>query len=85
MDKQSELLRKRISKPRLKVSSAREVLSKFVEGHIHDSVGGVEGLLHAVAMMNVDVDVQDTLMHRRKGEPMRAGVRVLRALRASAF
>ena len=30
--------------------------------HGHDAVGGVEGLLHAVAVVNVDVDVQHTLV-----------------------
>jgi hypothetical protein len=30
-----------------------------VEGHGHDAVGGVEGLLDAVAVVDVNVDVED--------------------------
>lgn len=42
-------------------AGAREeaVFVVFVEGEGHDAVGGPEGLLHAVAVVDVDVDVQD--------------------------
>ena len=45
-----------------KVSGAGEVLSVLVEGHGHDAVGGVEGLLDAVAVVDVDVDVEHPLV-----------------------
>ena len=44
------------------ISSSREVLSVLVEADGHDSVRGIEGLLHAVPVMDVDIDVQDTLV-----------------------
>lgn len=44
------------------VSGAGEVLPVLVKGDGHDSVCGVEGLLHAVAVVNVDVDVQHPLV-----------------------
>ena len=43
------------------IASAGEVLSVLVEGDGHDSVGCVESLLHAVAVVDVDVDVQNAL------------------------
>lgn len=39
--------------------SWKKVVSVFVEGHSHDAVRQVEGLLHAVAVVNVDVDVEN--------------------------
>ena len=36
-----------------------DVFFVFVEGEGHDAVGGPEGLLDAVAMVDVDVDVED--------------------------
>mmetsp|Transcript_21460 Transcript_21460/g.55233 ORF Transcript_21460/g.55233 Transcript_21460/m.55233 type:complete len:327 (-) Transcript_21460:288-1268(-) len=42
----------------LHVARAGEVLAKLVERARHHAVGGVEGLLHAVAVVDVDVDVQ---------------------------
>lgn len=39
--------------------SREEVVPVLVEGHGHDSVRQVEGLLDPVAMVNVDVDVQN--------------------------
>lgn len=44
------------------VSSSWEVLAVLVEGDGHDPVGGVESLLHAVTVVNVDVDVQHPLV-----------------------
>lgn len=41
------------------VTCAREeVVSIFVEGHRHDPVGEVEGLLHAVTVVDVNVNVE---------------------------
>lgn len=39
------------------VSSAREVFPILVKRDSHHSVCGVEGLLHSVAMVDVNVDV----------------------------
>lgn len=38
---------------------AREKIAVLVERHCHDPIGQVEGLLHAVTMMDVYVYVQD--------------------------
>ena len=46
----------------LDVARAREVLAELVEGDGHHAVGGVEGLLDAVAVVDVDVDVQHALV-----------------------
>ena len=35
-----------------------EVFAKLVEGACHDTIGGVEGLFDAVAMVAIDVDVE---------------------------
>jgi hypothetical protein len=34
----------------------------------HDSVGGVEGLLNPIPMMNIDINIQDALMKSRYTE-----------------
>jgi len=44
------------------VACTGEVLPVLVEGHSHDAVGGVEGFLHAVSMMDVNVYVQNSLV-----------------------
>jgi hypothetical protein len=43
-----------------------------VEGGCHDAVCGVKGFLHAIAVVNVNVNVQHTLVvpnRNRKQEP----------------
>ena len=49
------------------VSGPGEILSVLVEGHRHDSVCGVEGLLYPVAMVNVNVNVQHPLVVPERG------------------
>mmetsp|Transcript_13112 Transcript_13112/g.28757 ORF Transcript_13112/g.28757 Transcript_13112/m.28757 type:complete len:211 (-) Transcript_13112:538-1170(-) len=44
------------------IPSAWEEVSVFVEGQGHHSVRGVEGLLHPVPVVDVDVDVQNALV-----------------------
>ena len=44
------------------VSSPGEILPVLVEADGHDPVRGVEGLLHPVPVVNVNVDVQDPLV-----------------------
>jgi hypothetical protein len=39
-----------------------KVLAVLVEGNGHDSVGRVKGFLDTIAMVDVDVNVQDTLL-----------------------
>jgi hypothetical protein len=45
----------------LDVAGAGKILAVLVEGHCHHTVGAVEGLLHAVAVVDVNVDVQHAL------------------------
>lgn len=44
------------------VSGSREVFTILVKGDCHDPVSSVEGLLHAVTMVDVNVDVQHPLV-----------------------
>mmetsp|Transcript_1791 Transcript_1791/g.2943 ORF Transcript_1791/g.2943 Transcript_1791/m.2943 type:complete len:340 (-) Transcript_1791:445-1464(-) len=46
----------------LHIARAGKIFTELVERAGHDSVGGVEGLLHAVSVMDVDVDVQHALV-----------------------
>ena len=48
------------------LASSREILSVFVEADCHDTVGRVEGLFHAVAVVAVDVDVQHPWVSPKK-------------------
>ena len=43
------------------MASAGEVVLELVEGAGHHSVGEVEGLLDPVSVVDVDVDVEDSL------------------------
>jgi len=49
-------------------ASTREVLSILVEGHSHDSVRGIKGLFDTVTVVNINVDVQHTLIESEKLE-----------------
>ena len=44
------------------VASTGEVLAVLVEGHGHDAVSRVDRLLDAVAVVNVNIDVQHALV-----------------------
>lgn len=46
----------------LDMPCAWKELSKLVKTARQDSIGGVNGFFDAVTMMNVNVNVQDTLM-----------------------
>ena len=52
----------RLDETYLEVPSPREVLAVLVEGDCHDTICGVECLLHSVAMVNVYVNVQHSLV-----------------------
>jgi hypothetical protein len=45
-----------------KFASTRKVLSVFVERNGHDTVGSVKGLFNTVSVVNVNVDVENTLL-----------------------
>lgn len=62
-------------------ASAWEEVPILVEGDGHDSVGGVEGLLHAVAVVDVDVHVQHAAGRGMKGGGGGARARGLEAAR----
>lgn len=47
----------RPTKTHPQVSGAREVFAVLVKGDRHDPVRGVEGLLHPVTVVDVNVDV----------------------------
>ena len=47
----------------LDVAGAGEVLAVFVERHSHDAVRRVKGLLDTVAVVDVNVNVQDALVN----------------------
>ena len=44
------------------VTSPRKVFTVLVERHSHDSVSGIEGLLDTITVMNVNVNVENTLV-----------------------
>jgi len=44
------------------LTSTREVFAVLVEGDGHDAVGSVEGFFDAVAVVDIDVDVEDALL-----------------------
>ncbi|KAF3844660.1 hypothetical protein F7725_007823, partial [Dissostichus mawsoni] len=70
-----------------RVACAREVLSVLVEGHRHDTVCGVESLLHTVSMMDVNVDVQNSLVNCQNNVVDVAkpgGLRLLGVMQASS-
>mmetsp|Transcript_21127 Transcript_21127/g.35286 ORF Transcript_21127/g.35286 Transcript_21127/m.35286 type:complete len:256 (-) Transcript_21127:392-1159(-) len=46
----------------LDVTCSRKVLAKLVEGDTHHTIGGVEGLLDSITVVNVDVNVQHPLV-----------------------
>ena len=45
------------------VSGAGEIFSIFVEGNSHDAVRRVESFFDAVAVVNVDIDIQDPMKY----------------------
>lgn len=62
--------------------SWKKVVAVFVEGHGHDAVRQVKGFLYAIAMVDVDVDVENPRVvpeshggRREEGEPSTANTR----------
>lgn len=49
-----------------KFACSGEVLTIFVEGARHDSVGCVEGLLNTISVVYINVDVKNALMESEK-------------------
>lgn len=50
------------SKVYLEITGAGEILTKLVERDTHHSIGGVESLLDTITVMNIDINVEYTLM-----------------------
>jgi len=50
------------------LARTREVFAVLVERDGHDAICGVEGLLDAVAVVDVDVDVEDSLVESQEFE-----------------
>jgi hypothetical protein len=48
------------------LSGSREVLSVLMEGYGHHSVGGIERLLNTIAVMDIDIDIKNTLLETQK-------------------
>ena len=52
------------------IARAREEIAEFVEGHRHHAIRGVKGLLDAIAVVDIDIDVQNAGIHSmRNGDP----------------
>lgn len=49
-----------------KLTSSREVLAILVEGDGHDTIGSVESLLDAITVMDVNVNVEDSLLESQE-------------------
>ena len=50
------------------LAGAREVFAILMERHCHDTIGRVEGLFHAIAVVDIDVDVKNALLEAQKLE-----------------
>ena len=46
----------------LEVTGAGEVLAKLVERDTHHSIGGIESLLDTITVMDIDINVEYTLV-----------------------
>lgn len=51
-----------------KFACSGKVFAIFVERDRHDTVGGVEGLLHAVTMVNINIHIKNSLLESQKLE-----------------
>jgi hypothetical protein len=49
-----------------KLTSTRKVLAVLVKRDSHDSVRGIKGFFNAIAMVDIDVDIQDPLFEAEK-------------------
>jgi hypothetical protein len=49
-----------------KLTSTRKVFAVLVERASHDAVGCVEGFLDTVTVMNVDINVENTLVESQE-------------------
>ena len=43
----------------------REIFAVFVERHSHDTIGAIKRLFHPIAVVDVDVNVQDAWVTSR--------------------
>jgi hypothetical protein len=45
-----------------KLTGAGEVLAVLVERNSHDAIGRVEGLFDTIAVVNINIDIKDSLL-----------------------
>jgi hypothetical protein len=45
-----------------KLAGTREILAVLVERASHDAIGSVEGFLHTVTVMDVNINIKNTLV-----------------------
>lgn len=46
----------------LNITSSREILAIFMKGNRHHTICRVKGLLHAITVVNVYVDIKDSIV-----------------------
>lgn len=56
------VVRSRVLADIIDVASAREIILELMEGAGHDSIGEIEGLLNTVAVVDIDIDIQHSLI-----------------------
>lgn len=44
------------------MASAGEVILELMEGASHDPIGQIEGLLNTITMVDIDIDIQHSLV-----------------------
>lgn len=44
------------------MASAGEVILELMEGASHDPIGQIEGLLNTIAMVDIDIDIEHSLV-----------------------
>lgn len=44
------------------MASAREVILELMEGASHDPIGEIEGLLNTITMVDIDINIQHSLV-----------------------
>ena len=66
------------------LTSTREILAIFVKRDSHNSVGSIESFFNAIAVVNVNVDIQDSLFESEKLDYAKDNVyKMIRTQRAS--
>lgn len=50
----------------MKVAGARKEIAIFVERHCHDTIGAVEGFFDTIAVMHINVDIDNARMEAQE-------------------